>query len=332
MTDNNVTMDELISKVATNSAEIQELQKTFQQTADYPDAMQIEYSDKLQTRTFEEAPFLRYLESRGQVLDNRAALVGYFEEKPGEDDVQWIDELQDIPDAAAESIDEIKEKMKTIVAPIEVGMMAQMGNNYVDILKRRQDQKFIEVNNKTDFALLEGSGTAAKKDFKGMSKLIKSHTEDLSGESLTEDVIDDMLHEIHNDGGKPDVMVCSYGVAKTMKKITAPYRRFNDKIDLGLGHRVTSYESLDGNEIPILVDSNLDITAGDKLQILDTNTIEARRLMPPTLILDLPVNKLAYKNVIAAFLTMICTGEFKNGEISGIGEYQAPDNAAPVTP
>ena len=61
---------------------------------------------------------------------------------------------------------------------------------------------------------------------------------DFTSESLTEDVIDDMLHEIHNDGGKPDVMVCSYGVAKTMKKITAPYRRFNDKIDLGLGSRV----------------------------------------------------------------------------------------------
>ncbi len=119
MTNTQPTMDELISKIASNSAEIKELQKTFQQVSDYPDAMQIEYSDKLQTRTFEEAPFLRYLESRGQVLDNRAALVGYFEEKPGADDVKWIDELEDIPDADAEAIDEIKEKMKTIVAPIE---------------------------------------------------------------------------------------------------------------------------------------------------------------------------------------------------------------------
>ena len=331
MTD--VKMNDIISKIASNSAEIKELQKTFQETSNYPDAMQIEYSDQLQSRTFEEAPFLRYLESKGQVFNNRAALVGYFKENPGQDDVKWIDELEDIPESDAESIDELKEKMKTIVAPIEVGMMAQMGNNYVDILKRRQDQKFIEVNNKTDYAILEGAGTAAKKDFTGMSKQVKSHTEDLNGESLNEDIVDDMLQELHNDGAKPDVMVASYGVAKTMKKIVAPYRRYNDKIDISLGHRVLSYESIDGNDIPVLVDANLDITGGDKLGIFDTSTIEVRRLMPPTLITDLPVNKLAYKNVIAAFLTMICTGEFKNGLLTNIGEYQPPaDNADPVTP
>ena len=46
-----MTMQEIISKVATNSAEIQELQKSFQQVSDYPNAMQIAYSDKLQTKT-----------------------------------------------------------------------------------------------------------------------------------------------------------------------------------------------------------------------------------------------------------------------------------------
>ena len=119
-----MSMQEIISKVATNSAEIQELQKSFQQVSDYPNAMQIAYSDKLQTKTFERAPLLRFLESKGQVFDNKAALVGYFKENPSEDDVQWIDELGDLPDANAESIDEITDKMKTIVAPIEVSMMS----------------------------------------------------------------------------------------------------------------------------------------------------------------------------------------------------------------
>lgn len=318
MTDE-MNMQDIIAKVATNSAEIQELQKTFQQVSDYPAAMQIEYSDKLQTKTFEKAPLLRFLESKGQVFDNKAAIVGYFKETSGEDDVQWIDELGDIPDANAESIDTITDKMKTIVAPIEVSMMSQMGNNYIDILKRRQDQKFIEVNTKTDAAIIEGFGTSAKKDFKGVTRHVTSHTEDLSGDAITEDIIDDMLEDIHNDGGNPDVMVASYGVAKQMKKIVAPYRRYNDKIDIGLGHRVTSYESMDGNEIPILVESNYDVSQGDKLAILDSETLEVRRLMPPTLITDLPVNKLAYKNVIAAFLTMLMNGEFKNGMITGIG-------------
>ena len=319
MSENNMTMDEIISKVATNSAEIQELQKTFQQVNDYPNAMQIAYSDKLQTKTFERAPLLRFLESKGQVFDNKAAIVGYFKENPGEDDVAWIDELEDIPAANAEAITEITDKMKTIVAPIEVSMMSQMGNNFIDIIARRQEQKFIEVNTKTDAAIIEGFGTAAKKDFKGITRSITSHTNDLSGEAITESVIDDMLEDIHNDGGNPDVIVASYGVAKQLKQIVAPYRRYNDKIDIGLGHRVTSYESMDGNEIPILVEANYDTTSGDKLAILDSETIEVRRLMPPTLITDLPVNKLAYKNVIAAFLTTLMNGEFKNGLINGIG-------------
>ena len=317
-----ITMDDLISKMATQSAELNELKKTFQQVSDYPNSMQIEYSDELKTKTFEKAPFLRFLESKGQVFDGKAALAGYFAETPGASDVAFIDELDDIPAAAAESISEITDKMKTIVAPIEVSMMAQMGNWSLDLLQRYQDKKFIEVNNKTDEAILEGYGTAAKKDFKGITRSITTHTQDMDGDPITEAAIDDMLEAIHNDGGNPDCIVCSYGVAKQLKAIVAPYRRYNDKIDIGLGHRVTSYESMFGTDIPILVDGNFDTTNGDTLAIIDSSTIEVRRLMPPTLITDLPVNKLAYKNVIAAFLTTQNIGEFHNGLITKIGEEE----------
>lgn len=313
-------MDDIIGKVAAHSAEIDELKKTFQQVSDYPSAMQIEYSDALQTKTFENAPTLRFLESKGQVFDNKAALVGYFEETNEPQDAKWIDELEDIPDANAEKISEVTDKMKALVAPIEVSMMAQMGNKYLDLLARRQEKKFIEVNTQTDKAILEGTGDTSSKDFKGLSKAVKTHTEDLGGEPITESVIDDMLEDLNNDNSNPDVIICSYGVAKQLKSIVAPYRRYNDKIDIGLGHRVTAYESMMGTEIPILVDRNWDTAEGDKLAIVDSSTIEVRRLMPPTLIPDLPVNKLAYKNVIAAFLTTLVNGEFKNGLITGVGD------------
>lgn len=312
-------LDDIISKVATNSAEIAELKKTFQQVSDYPNAMQLEYSQVLQTKTFENAPLLRYLESKGQVFDNKAALVGYFEEQAEADDVKWIGELDDIPDANVEKIKDVTDKMKALVAPIEVSMMAQMGNTYVDLLARRQEKKFIDVNNKTDKAILEGTGDSTSKDFKGISSTIKTHTEDLKGAPITEGIIDDMLEDLNNDNSNPDVMVCSYGVAKQLKALVAPYRRFNDKVDIGLGHRVVTYESMMGTELPILVDRNWDTAKGDKLAILDSTTVEVRRLMPPTLITDLPVNKLAYKNVVAAFLTMLTNGEFKDGMITGIG-------------
>ena len=316
-----LTMDEIVSKVAAHGAELEELKKTFQQVSDYPDSMQIEYSDVLKTKTFEKAPFLRFLESKGQVFDGKAALAGYFKETPGNSDVAFIDELDDIPAANAESISEVKDKMKTIVAPIEVSMMAQMGNWNLDLLQRQIDKRFIEVNNKTDEALLEGLGTAAAKNFKGLTKSITTHTANLNGDPITESVIDDMLEDIINDGGNPDCIVCSYGVAKQLKAIVAPYRRYNDKIDIGLGHRVTSYESMFGTDIPILVDGNFSVSAdNDKLAIIDSSTIEVRRLMPPTLIQDLPVNKLAYKNVIATFLTCLNIGEFQDGLITGIGD------------
>ena len=314
------TMEDIVSKIATQSAELNELKKTFQQVSDYPNSMQIEYSDELKTKTFEKAPFLRFLESKGQVFDGKAALAGYFAETPGASDIAFIDELDDIPAASAESISEVTSQMKTIVAPIEVSMMAQMGNWNLDLLQRYQDKKFIEVNNKTDETILEGYGTAAKKDFKGITRSITTHTEDMNGDPITESIIDDMLEAIHNDGGNPDCIVCSYGVAKQLKAIVAPYRRYNDKIDIGLGHRVTSYESMFGTDIPILVDGNFDTTNGDTLAIIDSSTIEVRRLMPPTLITDLPVNKLAYKNVIAAFLTTQNIGEFHDGLITEIGD------------
>ena len=316
----NLTMDDIVSKIASQSAEMEELKKTFQQVSDYPNSMQIEYSDVLKTKTFEKAPFLRFLESKRQVFDGKAALAGYFAETPGNNDVAFIDELDDIPAANAESISEVTDKMKTIVAPIEVSMMAQMGNWNLDLLQRQTDKKFIEVNNKTDEALLEGLGTAASKTFKGLNKSITTHKEDLNGDPITESIIDDMLEDIINDGGNPDCIVASYGVAKQLKAIVAPYRRYNDKIDIGLGHRVTSYESMFGTDIPILVDGNWDTTSADKLAIIDSSTIEVRRLMPPTLITDLPVNKLAYKNVIATFLTCLNIGEFQDGLITGIGD------------
>lgn len=315
-----LTMDDIISKIASQSAELNELKKTFQQVSDYPDSMQIEYSDELKSKTFEYAPFLRFLESKGQVFDGKSALVGYFKENRNVNDVKWIDELEDIPSATAETIEELKEKMKTIVAPIEVGMMAQMGNWHIDLLQRQIDKRFIQVNNATDQVLLEGTGGNDTKDFKGITETTETHVEDLSGEPITESVIDDMLEAINTDGGHPDVMTCSYSVAKQLKAIVAPYRRYNDRIDIGLGHYVSTYESIDGTTLPILVERNYDTTDGGKINIIDSSTIEVRRLMPPTLITDLPVNKLAYKNVIASFLTCINIGEFHNGMIKGIGD------------
>ena len=320
-----ITMKDVLTKLNTQSAELEELKRTYQETADYPTSTQIEYTDVLKEKAFEKAPFFRFLESKGQVLDNKAAYAGYFSVTEANMGASYIDELEDVPGAADESISELTEKMKTIVAPIEVSDLARLGNTKFDVLKRQIDRKFLDVLNLTDQTMTAGAGTAAAKDFKGIEKIISTHTEDLSSDDgkISESVIDDMLKDIYNDGGYTDLMLVSPNVAKYLKALTAPYRRFNDSVDIGLGHRVFTYESLLGTQIPVIVtpnftDPNKQSGATDTVALIDSSSIELRRLLPPTLLQGLPTQKLATRNAIAAFQTMICTGEFCNGLITGI--------------
>jgi len=320
-----ITMKDVLTKLNTQSAELEELKRTYQETADYPTSTQIEYTDVLKEKAFEKAPFFRFLESKGQVLDNKAAYAGYFSVTEANMGASYIDELEDVPGAADESISELTEKMKTIVAPIEVSDLARLGNTKFDVLKRQIDRKFLDVLNLTDQTMTAGAGTAAAKDFKGIEKIISTHTEDLSSDDgkISESVIDDMLKDIYNDNGYTDLMLVSPNVAKYLKALTAPYRRFNDSVDIGLGHRVFTYESLLGTQIPVIVtpnftDPNKQSGATDTVALIDSSSIELRRLLPPTLLQGLPTQKLATRNAIAAFQTMICTGEFCNGLITGI--------------
>ena len=212
--------------------------------------------------------------------------------------------------------------MKTIIHPIDVSLMAQMGNRAVDILAREIDKGYIKVTNITDSTLLQGKGTAASKDFEGFTKQVTSNVEDISGEGISEDAIDDMLTEIiDGNGGVVDALVTTNNVAKQLKKIIAPFRRYNDKVDLGLGHRVTVYESPNGSEVPILVDSNLEqISSKDVMLFVDSSTIEVKRLLPPTLMTNLPTEKLGTRNAVVSFVTANNIAEFQNGIIKGIGD------------
>ena len=85
-----LTMKDVITKLDATNVELEELKRTYQETADYPVSTQIEYTDVLKEKAFEKAPFFRFLESKGQVLDNKAAYAGYFnvteEERQNETD------------------------------------------------------------------------------------------------------------------------------------------------------------------------------------------------------------------------------------------------------
>ena len=325
------TIQDLEAKIASQNESIATLQKAYDDlkkdarmmvTGDAPTSTQIQYSPDLKSKVFEKAAFFRFLESKGRVDDSFSSTYAGFYIETDNSLASWIDENEDIPAANASSYEEDLSKMKTLIHPIDVSLMAQMGNNAIDLLAREIDKGFIKVTNQLDSTLLQGTGTAAAKDFKGFTKQVTTNVDDLQGESITEDAIDDMLTQIiDGNGGTVDALVTTNNVAKQLKKIVAPYRRYNDKIDIGLGHRVVAYEAPNGAEIPILIDSNLNqVSNKDLMLFADSSTIEVKRLLPPTLMTNLPTNKLGTKNAVVSFATANNTAEFRNGIIKGIGD------------
>lgn len=324
------TIEDLEAKITSYDEQIAGLSKVYDElkkdarmmvTGDAPQSMQIAYSPELKSKVFEKAPFFRFLESKGRVDNSFGSTYAGFYIENDASVASWIDEGDDVPEQNASSYTEAVSKMKTLIHPINVSLMSQMGTNGVDVLAREIDKGFIKVTNQLDSTLLQGKGTVGTKDFEGFTKQVTTNVDDLQGEGITEDAIDDMLTAIiDGNGGVVDCLVTTNNVAKQLKKLIAPYRRFNDKVDLGLGHRVTVYEAPNGAEIPILVDSNLEqVSSKDLMLFADSSTIEVKRLLAPTLLTNLPTNKLGTKNAVVSFATANNIAEFQNGYIKGIG-------------
>lgn len=198
-------LKEIQNKLASQSAEIAELKKAMMDTTASPTSMQIEYTDELKSLVFENAPYFRFLESKGRVQNIKTTYAGFYVETDNSAS-SFIDEGDDIPAATASKYTEKTEKMKTIIHPIDISMMAQMGNQHMDLLKREIEKGFIKVTNLTDDTLLQGTGSA--KDFKGFVNQVTTNTDDLDEEPITEDAIDDMLTQIiDGKGGNPDCIV-----------------------------------------------------------------------------------------------------------------------------
>lgn len=341
------TIKDLEAKIASTNENIATLQKAYDDlkkdarmmvTGDAPISTQIQYSPELKSKVFEKAPFFRFLESKGRVDNNFSSVYAGFYKEVDASIASWLDENEDIPAANASEYKEAMSKMKTLIHPIDVSLMAQMGNNAIDILAKEIDKGFIKVTNELDRTLLQGTGTSSAKNFEGFTKQVTSNVETMNAdEAISEDVIDNMLTNIiDGNGGTVDCIVTTNGVAKQLKKLVAPYRRYNDKIDIGLGHRVVAYEAPNGAEIPILIDSNLDKVSGKDLMLFaDSSTIEVKRLLPPTLMTNLPTNKLGTKNAVVSFATANVTAEFCNGMIKGIDtslEVKSPYNINVTAP
>lgn len=296
------------------------LSKAIEQTTDIAQGMAITYDDEIAMKTFQYSPLLNVLDSKGRCQDVDTANVAFFKETPT-NNASFINETENIPDFAVTNYTEVADRMKTIAEGISISRMAQMGTDYVDLLEREIQRAYFQVNSLIDETLLKGKGTAALKDFKSVTDTTGINSQDVSG-AITEGAIDDMLSKIIDEnGGHPDIIVTDNFVAKQLKAIAAPYRRYNDKVDIGLGFRVSTYESPDGMEIPIVVDKNVPTAnsgAEHSLAILDSSAVEVKFLMRPSLITDLPAQNLAYNQAVASYVTALNVAPFKCGLLNKI--------------
>lgn len=289
-------------------------------TTDVAQGMAITYDDEILMKTVQYAPLLNVLDGKGRCQDVDTANVAFFKEAPT-NTASFINETENIPDFAVTTYTEVADRMKTIAEGISVSRMAQMGTDKADLLEREIQRAYFQVNSLIDATLLTGTGTTAAKNFKSIISDSSINSSTVSG-PITEDAIDDMLSVIVDEkGGHPDIIVTDNFVAKQLKSIAAPYRRYNDKVDIGLGFRVSTYESPDGMEIPIVVDKNMPTAssgANHSLAILDSSAIEIKFLMRPSLITDLPATNLAYNQAVASYVTAMNIAPFKCGVLDTI--------------
>ena len=152
-------IQDLEAKIASQNENIATLQKAYDDlkkdarmmvTGDAPTSTQIQYSPDLKSKVFEKAPFFRFLESKGRVDDSFSSTYAGFYKEVDASSASWLDENDDIPAQNASAYQEAMSKMKTLIHPIDVSLMAQMGNNAIDILAKEIDKDLDELKNEIE--------------------------------------------------------------------------------------------------------------------------------------------------------------------------------------
>lgn len=297
------------------------MQKSIETTSYVAQGMGITYDEEIAMQTFQYSPLLQVLEGKGRCQDVNTANVAFFEESPT-NTAAFIDEGSTIPAFGETTYTEVADRMKELVEGITVSELAQDGTDTVNLVEREITRAFLQINNKIDYTLLNGAGTAAAKDFASIMKNIPSANKTTLSGAVTEDDLDDMLVQVIDEqGGHPDIIVTDNFVAKQLKKIAAPYRRYNDKVDIGLGFRVSTIESPDGAEIPVLVDKNMPSgttnNPSHKILFLDSTAVEVKYLHRPA-VKVLPASNLADNLAVRTHVTAMNVAPFRCGLIEGI--------------
>lgn len=283
-----------------------------------PTGMAFKPSPKIEMKTLDETQLLTYLEGQGCKQPCDTYNIEWYDENPN-NTAKAMAEVESVPTFDETTYDGTPDHMRLFGTSFLVSYAAMYGVNGRNILQTEQDRAYRLVRNEVDDCLFNGNATLNPLEFNSI--LTGANTADLDGSALTEDDLDEMLIKIANKDGAPDVLVTDYFVAKQLKAIAAPYRRWNDKVDIGLGFKVVTYESVSGHELAIIIDKHVpyDSTAQEhSICAIDSSTIDIQCLAEPSL-WDMPCDKFAVKKAVGTWICAHNVNPLKSGIISGIG-------------
>lgn len=301
--------------------------KAVQLSSNSPASMGITKDPVIQSRTVKEQTFLEFLEQQGRTRDVNSTNVSFYEE--GEwSDAQFIEEVGDIPEFSAKQFTEVTDSTKTIALPIQVSMKAQEGIDVIDLKQNLIVDGYVKVNNLVDKTLLQGDAKKNPNEFNALTTDVD--TINNGGKSITEQAVKDALQACHDAGGSPDCIVTDPFVANQLDNLVSPFIRYNNVMEMALGHKVSTFRSIDGSFVPILVDNNMP-TGGTtskpthNLICLDSTTVDIAYQRRPSLI-ELAQTKLATNEAIYTWVTAYNTGKFKSRVITNIGAETTTDS------
>ena len=281
------------------------------------DAMTVvDYDEELQKKVAHRSPFLSYCEQNGIVSGASTSKVGY-RVKDQKTTSEFIAETASIPEHREAEFNTQIATMKTLVYPIEISDLARTSIDLKDLLEEEITDGFMDIATSKDKALLQGTGGEGALDFTGLFPSIKTNKESING-SITLHDVDVMAQAAIDSGGSPSAIVTTPSIGRQLNSMITDRMRYLDQDEFILGHNVTMYRSPNGARLPIIVDPNIDTeTGGEKLAIIDNDSLRIRELLPPTM-LELAKNKLSDSRVLFTWFTFYNRAEYKNAVLTDV--------------
>jgi Family of unknown function (DUF5309) len=311
------SMREAMQSYFATQDQLQELEKAI--TTDPASAgtmVPVEYDADLINLVVKRSPFLSRLMSSGRVTGARSKTVGFRRKKTGGAS-SFISETAGIPATTDSTYEDDTKDMTTVVFPLEISDMAQMGTqDVIDLYAQEISDGMIDLAWTTNNSIINGTG--AGNSHNGLIDIIDTNISDLSGGALTKLKLDALATQIVDAGGSPSMILTSAKVKSQLEELLWPGIRQPPQVGMAFGYTVTSYNAPNGLSIPIIVDPIVPSAENaETLMILDESTLFLRRLMNPTII-PLAKTKLSTSEVIAAFETFYTRSEVFNGIMTNI--------------